>query len=240
MWASIALNKSILSDAAAPQRRDSGVYDGRTTYYYPAGLAPQPATAWSSVYGAEAYSKLIDAVAEGDRGVGAKRLRIMSSRLRSAFDFYLAADFETSENASFVMLTVSLEVLASSLHPGLCAKLIGKWEAEALKAAMVANNEGDSELAISFKDVARQVSYLKLRSIRGSIRRLVAKCAEALGLKESEALGMKAAKLYDERSGLVHFAKNITGFDSKELRDIVRIVLKAHALGKVTAPDVEA
>jgi hypothetical protein len=67
LWASIALNKTIRTDDAAPQRRDSGAYDGRTTYYYPAGLALQPTTAWGSVYGAEPYSKLIDVVAESDR-----------------------------------------------------------------------------------------------------------------------------------------------------------------------------
>jgi hypothetical protein len=237
IWASVALNKTIRTDDAAPQKSDSGTYDGRTTYYYPSGLVPRPITAWGSVYGAEAFSKLIDAVAEGDRRAGLDRLRLMPPRLRSAFDFYMAADFEASENAAFVMLTASLEVLATSSHPDPCAEMVGKWQEMAAMAAMAARSTGESELANSFDEVARQVSHLKHRSIRGSIRRLVAKCAEAMGREDSADLGTKAAKLYDKRSDLVHQAKNVPDSDVAELRSIVRIVLEAHALGKVTAPN---
>jgi hypothetical protein len=247
LWASVALNKSIQTDAAAPQKSDSGTFDGRTTCYYPAGLAARPALAWASHFGAEAYSKLVDALAEGDHTAGLNKLRSISARLRSAFDFYLAADFEASENASFIVLTACLEVLATSPHPNACVDMVRRWENEGKDAAKqnderrrggaASTNEGNEELRVSFDELARSVSYLRSRSIRGSIRRLVAGSARALGREDSAELGKKAATLYQKRSALVHRAENVMASDVSTLRELVRMVLAAHALGRRTAPD---
>jgi hypothetical protein len=237
LWASVALNKTIQTDVAGPRKSDSGTVDGRTTCYYPAGLAIRPVMASASHYGAEAYSKLTSALAEGDRTVSLNKLRSLSTRLRSAFDFYLAADFEASANASFVVLMACLEVLATSPHPKACVDMVKRWEAEAKEAA--STNGSNEELGLSFDELARSVSYFRSRSITGSIRRLVAGSADALGREDSAELGKKAGKLYGKRGALVHRAENVSLSDVSALRDVVRVVLQAHALGRMTAPDAD-
>jgi hypothetical protein len=154
---------------------------------------------------------------------------IEDPKLRVALELFGAYFTESSVNARFLALVMSLEALSTGvLKTKLVLDLIEKWKMEAEE--MQDKFSPDSDDFSSLEAIAREVSVRKEDSIRRQIRNLVHDTLQSNEDKDAKDLARRAVQIYDLRSRLVHDGQ----VDSHELdgavaeiKNIVERVLRA-------------
>jgi hypothetical protein len=167
---------------------------------------------------------MLEAMAEG------RPERVLRhSKLRLACEVYLSSHFESTPAASFLSHITTLEILVTDTPASTPARaMVERFIAEARKTQ---NAENDPALKREFESLASRLAYLRCRSIKSGICRIVEdKLRTDSDIGAPAEVAREVSLLYDLRSTLVHSG----GADpatvraaSGRLNEVVPRVLKA-------------
>lgn len=242
-WASMRLDCSMQTSQEALEQKDAtspGLTGGSAILFnataptvYPFSLRPRPMFGEARTHHQQPITKLVEFLQEAEATTTLATPD--QARLDEAFALFATADFEASDTAKFVVLTTILEILAAPpQRPDVCQRLIDGWLRDGTKAR---DDQQDESLKHALTHLLDSARNLKRDSFRGSIRRLVANAVAQLGKPSPENEGAVAAKLYDDRSKLVHDGIPMSRDRLAELRRLVRYVLEACARRELSEPD---
>jgi hypothetical protein len=150
-------------------------------------------------------------------------------KLHLACEVYLASHFESTPAASFLSRITTLEILAKdapATDP--IRTMVERFIVEAKKAK--ADADGPT-LKAEFESLASRLGYLRYRSIKSGIRRVV---EDALSndpeVRAPADVAKEVSRLYDLRSTMVHMGEaspEAVRAGSSRLNDVVPRVLRA-------------
>ncbi|MFO1429222.1 MAG: hypothetical protein U1F76_03650 [Candidatus Competibacteraceae bacterium] len=166
-------------------------------------------------------------------------LPLADSKLRVALDLYATYFSESSANARFLTLVMSLEALATgTTRPQPVLDLLKKWQDEVEKAKVSLTD--DTECMAAMDSLCRELLFRRESSIRSQIRHLVFTTLRDSGQPDAEQTANTAVKVYDHRSTLVHDGKldpQILGQAISDAKSIVERVLRARFVSLVQNPE---
>ncbi len=147
-------------------------------------------------------------------------------KLRLAIDLYCLSQYEASQNARFLALVTSLEVLLPTKErPALIVGAIDQWIAQA--KALMTEPKIEPDICRSLQALITGLDNLKSESITSRIREFIQDLLSAAGHEDAMKLAKKAADLYSKRSRLVHTGQADIGNGVSALEGIVRKILEA-------------
>jgi hypothetical protein len=125
------------------------------------------------------------------------------SKLQVALELYTAYFSESSQNARFLTLVMSLEALSSpTLRTELVLGLLKKWQNDVVEAKSMLSPD---DVHISeLESLSQDILYKRESSIRSQIRALVFDTLSCAGNSDAHEVAKCAVKIYDHRSTLVH------------------------------------
>lgn len=125
------------------------------------------------------------------------------TQFATAMDLYRAHFTESSAEARFLTLIMSLEALTvGALEPPRVLELIDRWRIEI--NAIGEDFANNLQLARSLASLDGTLSYSRLGSISSRIRSLIVETLSRSGDADAQALAREASTLYGLRSELVH------------------------------------
>lgn len=153
----------------------------------------------------------------------------LNPKLRTAFELYSAHHYEITQNAKFLTLIISLEILFEEKSKTKNALyLLNKWESDLDKIQIdLGENSNDY---ISLTELKRELFYRKSNSKRSQMRYLIRETFSGEDKDNIQEIEKKAVYLYDKRSVLVHNGRlpsEVLDTVLKDTKLIVEKVLKA-------------
>ena len=224
-WAAVRLDMGMVTDREPLKHTVDAIFDGQFATAYPSGSQAQPIRVETRHRSEEPSNRLFAALDEG-----AGKIEIGGSTAKKstllACEFFAAADFETTANSQFLMLSTVFEVPADpKQRPTLCVYLVQGLLERVKKAEAIAKRDGDDEMGEALEGLRNSVVHYEKDSITSSIRKLATETSRTLGDPDLEKTGKRAAALYGKRSNLVHSGESVTWGDVNELRKLVREAL---------------
>lgn len=150
-------------------------------------------------------------------------------KLRLACEVYLSSHFESTPAASFLSRITTLEILVTDAHASVPVQaMVERFIAEATKAQ---KEEPDAALKREVESLVSRLAYLRLRSIKSRIRRLVEETLRCdPEIPAPAGVAKEVSRLYDLRSTLVHRGQadpTAIREGSNRLNDVVPRILRA-------------
>ena len=206
-----------------------GTFDGQFVTAIPPGKELTPMRVGMCHRGEEPINRLFAALEEA-----ASKTQLASSAAKEllviASEFFAAADFETTANARFLMLSTVFEVLGDPKpRLGLCLYLVADLIENIKKAQAIAKSSGDAEMAEALRGLRDAVVHWEKELITSSIRKLATKASRVLGDADPEQSGKRGGDLYVKRNGLVHRGESVSWADVAEFRKLAREALAVEA-----------
>ncbi|MDH4087739.1 MAG: HEPN domain-containing protein [Nitrospira sp.] len=183
-----------------------GLIDGSRPAVYPTSKRLRTITGGEvSVKITTPRASVLAALAEGSSFPRSAQL-IRDDKLRVAFELYGAYFTESSSNARFLTLVMSLEALAiGTARPTLVLELLDGWKKQ-VEQIMSEGQLSTDEVA-SLESLNRELLFRREDSIRRQIFNLVLSTFQSANDTDAEKLAHRAKSLYDLRSKLVHEGK---------------------------------
>jgi hypothetical protein len=161
-------------------------------------------------------------------GEGRAELVLHDPKLRLACEVYLSSHFESTAAASFLTRITTLEILVAEAQASAPVRVM----VERFIAEVAAAQKCEREPAVrrELESLASRLAYLRFRSIKSGIRRLV---EEALRrdpeIQAPADVAKEVSRLYDLRSTLVHSGEVDSAAirqGSSRLNDLVPRILR--------------
>uniref|UniRef100_A0A7C4RQG6 Uncharacterized protein n=1 Tax=Desulfatirhabdium butyrativorans TaxID=340467 RepID=A0A7C4RQG6_9BACT len=180
-----------------------GLIDGSRPAVYPTSKRLRTLTAGDVSFKLTTpRTSALAALAEGSSFPRSDQL-IRDDKLRVAFELYGAYFTESSNNARFLTLVMSLEAMAiGTARPTLVLELLDSWKKQVEQ--ILSERQLSPEEVASLESLNRELLFRREDSIRRQIYNLVLSTLQSANDADAERLAQRAKRLYDLRSELVH------------------------------------
>jgi hypothetical protein len=154
---------------------------------------------------------------------------LQSPKLRLACEVYLSSHFESTSAASFLSRITTLEILIADTP---ASEAIRRMVDQFMNTAITAKKiEADVGIHREYESLVSRLEYLRNRSIKSGIRKLVEKMLRTdTDFPDPAKAARDVSRLYDLRSTLVHKGEadpNAIQAGNNQLNDIVPRILRA-------------
>jgi len=162
----------------------------------------------------------------------------LNPKLKTAFELYSAHHYEITQNARFLTLIISLEILFEEKPKTRNAiDLLNQWESDLDKIQVDLGKNSDDY--ISLTELKRELFYRKSNSKRSQMRYLIRETFSGEDNAYIQEIEKKAVCLYDKRSELVHKGRLPSEVLDTALKDTKLLVEKVLKVKFIRAANMD-